>query len=540
MKYRLQRLARKLIPPRLIARFRLHQQSRHARVNVDVFLETPGHARRWLAVTPDTYRMRFRYPDGPARDDVIEIPAPDAVLSDDLRRRAASLLKDPEIGVAVVAETETPRIEGRYRSEPRLGPRLIVLPRTHLAEIGGNGNQPLPELLAGLRAAGHRIGLIPVPRAGAPIAPSSPIARNTVVILAMVPMHDVGGGARSSQLALEFLHQGFHVVLVNLFEADESVDLGLRFVHPSLEQGRLDHFDPIGLSQRTDKPGMVIVEAPHQQMNDVAFALQDAGWEVVYDVIDDWSDNALGGGWFSAIDEEALTMRADRVIASAPDLVERVRIMRKPASLVPNAVNAEIFGVDRPPRPDDLPYASPIIGYHGSLYGDWFDWDALNEVAESFPEAAVVVIGDDKVKPIELPTNVHFLGLKAQVDLPAYLQHFDVGLIPFKVSPTTHAVSPLKVFEYLASGVPVAAPPLRPLAGLDGVHTDYDLVPMVESALKGPRPDRAAHLKAHSWSERVKDIFPIDARLPATRPTDPARVVFRPVFHWTTPQRRPD
>jgi hypothetical protein len=33
--------------------------------------------------------------------------------------------------------------------------------------------------------------------------------------------------------------------------------------------------------------------------------------------------------------------------------------------------------VDLPPRPADLPEAETIIGYHGSLYGDWFDWEAL-------------------------------------------------------------------------------------------------------------------------------------------------------------------
>jgi xanthosine utilization system XapX-like protein len=178
-----------------------------------------------------------------------------------------------------------------------------------------------------------------------------------------------------------------------------------------------------------------------------------------------------------------------------------------------------------------------ILGYHGSLYGDWLDWEALAEVANAFPEAAVTVIGDDKVDRIELPDNVHFLGLKAQIDLPAYVQRFDVGLIPFKVSLTTHAVSPLKVFEYLASGVPVAAPPLRALAGLDGVYMDYDLVPMVEQALAGPRPDRQSMLEAHSWSQRVEVICPSETRHEATAITSGARVLVRRVRHWSKDER---
>ena len=84
---------------------------------------------------------------------------------------------------------------------------------------------------------------------------------------------------------------------------------------------------------------------------------------------------------------------ADRVAASAPDLVERVAAMGREAVLVPNAVNAAVFGADLPPRPSDLPETETIIGYHGSLYGGWFDWDSLRRVANANPGAAVVLIG---------------------------------------------------------------------------------------------------------------------------------------------------
>ncbi len=183
-------------------------------------------------------------------------------------------------------------------------------------------------------------------------------------------------------------------------------------------------------------------------------------------MIDDWSDPALGSEWYRPEVERDLITSSDRVIASAPDLVRRAAKMGAEADLIPNAVNGAIFGVEHSPRPADLPTGETIIGYHGSLYGDWFDWEALRRVAEANPRAVVVLIGDDKSDHPTLPRNVHFLGLKAQSQLPAYVQRFDVGLIPFKIGDTTHAVSPLKAYEYLASGVPIAAPPLRALQGL--------------------------------------------------------------------------
>jgi hypothetical protein len=188
-----------------------------------------------------------------------------------------------------------------------------------------------------------------------------------------------------------------------------------------------------------------------------------------------------------------------------------------------------VFGGDLPPRPADLPLAETLIGYHGSLYGDWFDWKSLRRVALENPQAAVVLIGDDKAAHPAMPPNVHFLGLKSQPSLPAYVQRFDIGLVPFEVNETTHAVSPLKAYEYLASGVPIAAPPLRALEGLAGVHTDPDLVGAVEAARRGERPDRGRALKEHSWEDRVVKLTEANAILVEYMPVS---IVTRPAVQY--------
>ncbi|HEX6146516.1 MAG TPA: glycosyltransferase, partial [Acidimicrobiia bacterium] len=439
-------------------------------------------------------------------------------------------------GAGVLGEVDGPRLAGRRRAAPVLGPRFIAVRGSLLAEVGGvpEGRHPLPGLLARLEDAGHRIGLIPVPAGDAPTVRSDPIVRTPVVILAAVPLHDVGGGSRSTQLALELIRQGYHVTLVSLYEAQESIDLGLRYIHPNLEQARVGRFDPAVLVNRAGTPGLALVEAPAAPLAAQAKRLHEAGWTVVYDVIDDWSDPALGGDWYRPEIERDLVASADRVAASAPDLVDRVAAMGREAVLVPNAVNAAVFGADLPPWPSDLPEAETIIGYHGSLYGEWFDWDSLRRVADANPRAAVVLIGDDKTPRPVLPPNVRLLGLKPQTDLPAYVQRFDVGLVPFRVSPTTHAVSPLKAYEYLASGVPIAAPPLRALEDLDGVHTDSDLAAAVGRALAGERPDRARALKEHSWEDRVVKLTGADAILVEYTPVN---VVARPAVHWEKSER---
>ena len=503
------KLIRPLIPDWVMAKYRLAQWSKHSRVNVDVFIPDQRRARRWLAVTPDTYRVLLTFPDGAPPAKVRVVTDDDFQVTDQVRGQALRLLADPGIGAAVVGEVSDTQMSDRRRDEPLIGPSMVLVREEVLDEVGGvpAGLHPLPALLARLKDAGHRLGLIPIEPVGAPYIRTDPIDAPSVVILATVPLHDVGGGARSSQLAVELLRQGYHVTLVHFAEAGESVDLGLRYIHPRLEQYRADQFEARELVPRVEsEKTLVIVEAPFGSLLTPVPRLQAEGWRLAYDIIDDWSDPALGGGWYSPKLERELLRRSDMVFASAPDLVERARRLGREALLVPNAVNAEIFGVDLPPRPPDLPDAGSVIGYHGSLYGNWFDWAALATVAEAFPEAAVVVIGDDRVRRPPMPGNVHFLGLKAQGQLPGYIQRFDVGLIPFAVTDTTHAVSPLKAYEYLASGVPIAAPPLRSLRGLDGTHLDDDLVAAVKAAFDGRRPDRVAALRAHSWKARVDQL----------------------------------
>ncbi len=529
--FRLKKLIRPLVPDRLMARYRLEEHSRRSRLNVDVFLDGARSARRWLRVTPDTYRVRLDRPEGDPPDDLVVVDDPSLPVAPGLEDEAVAILADNVIGASVIAEVATPGLVNRQRAEPVMGPRLIVVRSDVLDGVGGVplGDHPLPGLLARIRDAGHRIGLIPVPVSGAPTSRTDPVSDDPVVILAAVPMHDVGGGARSTQLALEFLRQGFHVTLVSLYEAQESVDLGLRFIHPNLEQYNVSRFDVSSLPSRASRKGMALLEAPAEPLIAAGLALRDAGWALVYDIIDDWSDPALGGEWFRAESEERLLVLADVVIASAPDLVAKAKRMGRDATLVPNGVNRDVFGVDLPPRPADLPDAGMIIGYHGSLYGDWFDWKALDEVAREFPKAAVVLIGDDKAPHPTMPGNVFFLGLKPQTELPGYVQRFDVGLIPFKVTATTHAVSPLKAYEYLASGVPIAAPPLRALEGLDGVFVDPLLTAAVMAARAGRSPERQVMLSEHSWHARIGQLVSPDRTAASV---GKPRVVTRPADHY--------
>jgi len=530
-------MVRPLVPDRFVARYRLHQHSKQARSNVDVFVTGSRVSRRWRATTPDTYRVILGpLPWADPSPDMVVVAADEAREDDE---HVAAGLAAASGGVGVVAAASRPRLAARRRSEPELDPRAIALSDAVFAEVGGlpDGDHPLRGLLTRVQDAGHRVALHPAATTVGSSARDDPVDGEAWLVLAAVPLHDIGGGSRSAQVAGELLQRGAHVTHVSLYGTQESADLGLRFVHPRLEQWGIRTFDAAALAARAAVAGTVLVEAPAPELAAAARAMRAAGWTVVYDIIDDWRDPALGGDWYSSRVEQELIAGADLVTGSADDLVGRARDAGRDAVLVPNAVNEDLFGVEATACPAELQaFPLPIIGYHGSLYGEWFDWDAVARVAGEHPAAAVVLIGDDKGHP-DLPTNVHFLGLVPQRDLPPYLQHIDVGLVPFAVTGTTHAVSPLKVFEYLASGVPVAAPPLRPLTGIDGVHTDDDLVVAVAAALGGERPDRRAALRAHSWRQRVDVLYRALGRAPSVRTGPSAVSVLRPAVHYGKGER---
>lgn len=501
------RLIRPYVPDALIAKMRTPTDGR-GRINVDIVDDDPT----WLLATPDTYRL-------------ITPPATD-------RAETVRLLAQ-HYDVVAIAETRPPEINRSKIGEPRFRALEVTASEQTFARIGSRRPDVV---LATAIQAGLSVAVIPVTPGGAVPGRSDRIAHHGVAaILAAVPMHDVGGGSRGAQMAHELVAAGYHVVYVNYFDADESVDLGLRYLSSRLEQVRFSDFDAAALIARVDVADrLVIVELPHADYLPPLVELEQAGFKIVYDLIDDWVDPELGAWGYRRHVDAAIQRMATAVTASAPSLVESVAtVSGRKAVLVPNAVNTRLFKPGAHPRPADLG-AGVVFEYHGSLYGEWFDWAGLAAVGEAFEEVTVAVIGDPPKRRPPTPANVVFLGLKPQHHLPAYVAHTSVGIIPWHVTEMTHAVSPLKVFEYMAMGVPVAAPPLKPLLGLDGVFCDVDLVKAIRSALAGPPPDPALAAAEHGWGARMKVVFSSVGFEYATDPSArPIEILQRPTRHYT-------
>ncbi|MDD4761547.1 MAG: glycosyltransferase family 4 protein [Candidatus Pacebacteria bacterium] len=104
-----------------------------------------------------------------------------------------------------------------------------------------------------------------------------------------------------------------------------------------------------------------------------------------------------------------------------------------------------------------LPENRKIAVYVGSFY-KWKGIDVLLKAAEKMREVIFVVAGSGKIEK-ELPENVKMVGKKLKTEVPKWLLAADVLILPNsgKEDISRLYTSPLKMFEYMASGRPIVA-----------------------------------------------------------------------------------
>jgi glycosyltransferase involved in cell wall biosynthesis len=217
------------------------------------------------------------------------------------------------------------------------------------------------------------------------------------------------------------------------------------------------------------------------------------------------------------------------VIASSATLAERCRPHARAVLRIGNGVSADFLAacLDDAPDPEIAALPRPRLGYVGTL-ARWLDWDAVRAIAAGAPHGSVVLIGPGSAPRSGLPPNVRVLGPRPHAALPAALRALDLGLIPFRPSPLVDAVNPVKLYEYLAAGLPVAASPFQEMLGLDGLvwicRTAADWAGAARRAQAEPAegPERARRRQTAAgalWSARAREFLAaIDSVVQPPRP----------------------
>jgi glycosyltransferase involved in cell wall biosynthesis len=244
---------------------------------------------------------------------------------------------------------------------------------------------------------------------------------------------------------------------------------------------------------------------------------------IVYHCVDDIAANELIDTASFRAAEERFARRADLVLASAPALARRLREFSANVVEAPNVADTELFATALSPGPEDPAVAAlprPRIVFTGAVVATKLDLPLIVALARARPQWSFVLVGPVGVgdprtdaSPLAAEPNVHLLGARAYEQLPAVLRGADAGLIPYARNRLTDSIFPMKVYEYLAAGLPVVSTPLPALEGVADVRTAADadgLARLLDGALasNGPREraERSRRAAAHSWEARLREI----------------------------------
>jgi glycosyltransferase involved in cell wall biosynthesis len=213
--------------------------------------------------------------------------------------------------------------------------------------------------------------------------------------------------------------------------------------------------------------------------------------------------------------EKEILRRADVVYATSRRLVEKVRaVSGKSCVYLPNGVSLERFVNRCYNEPLDLAeIPHPRVLYVG-IVDQRFDAQLLKSVAKLLPDVNFIIIGPHALNLQLLygMPNVHIFGPRSHADIPAYMQYSDVGIVPFVKTPLTDSVNPIKIYQYLAAGLPAVCTNLEeamsinpPVSFASGAE-EFARAIRNEIHLGKNRPEFCQFAKANDWDARYKVV----------------------------------
>ncbi|QGF23884.1 glycosyltransferase [Raineyella fluvialis] len=318
---------------------------------------------------------------------------------------------------------------------------------------------------------------------------------------------------------------------------------GLRTVEVAgVDRGRLSAYQPTKVLPRRLDPGVdrriahAIRRAvgrlglvdPILWVNDPSGAavVESVGWPSLYDITDDWlaADRTPAEHARLIRDEAILIERCAEVVVCSRAL-ETAKGGLRDVTLIPNAVDVEDYLQPRP-RPADLPGGSVAV-YVGTVHRDRIDVELCAATAELLGDrGTLVLVGPAPLDTQERDTltraGVVLLGAKDRTEVPAYLQHADVLVVPHVVTSFTESLDPIKLYEYRAVGRPVVSTPVAGFRESDDARVTITGAPDFPGAVLRAIPatsvfPEGADGHVDSWDDRIDRMRQVIERVAARR-----------------------
>jgi UDP-galactopyranose mutase len=243
----------------------------------------------------------------------------------------------------------------------------------------------------------------------------------------------------------------------------------------------------------------------------------------IFDCMDDLTATAPSAEWAARMEQQAL-QAANRVWTGTASLADRLHGAHPCVRFVPCGVDVERFAAPAPAaiqaaRRDLPPGDGPLAGYFGVL-NERVDMRRIEALLESGPWR-VLLIGPATSRAPQLPSTprLRYLGPRPYAELPGYLAHFDLALIPYDTTGPHRFLYPVKALEYLAAAKPVLTTPLPDVvrflgdfveladAPADWAAAGRRLMNAEELAMAQTRAARGqAYARSRSWDAMVDEM----------------------------------
>jgi hypothetical protein len=156
------------------------------------------------------------------------------------------------------------------------------------------------------------------------------------------------------------------------------------------------------------------------------------------------------------------------------------------------------------------------VVYVGAL-DNRFDSELVMQAADQLPNFSFVLIGPEMgLTPLKSRSNLYALGPKPYAQVPSYMQHADVGMIPFNVREHpehVNGIHPLKLYQYLACGLPVVSVAWQELETLNAPaylsRDSAQFIAYLQQAAqeKAGAAERIAFAAQADWGRRLEALL---------------------------------
>lgn len=213
--------------------------------------------------------------------------------------------------------------------------------------------------------------------------------------------------------------------------------------------------------------------------------------------------------------ESEIIKKADKVFVTSHSLMEKRKNLRDDYVNLPNGVELDNFVKDKYDLPIEYRNKERKKCIYVGAIDNWFDVNLVKFCAEKLKDIDFYLIGPVKIdlSLLKDSKNIHILGRKDYKEIGNYMFYSNVSMIPFKINRLTDSISPIKLFEYMSTGLNVVSTNFKEIKKLNSPaligrsyeeFCDYLMLGIIRQEENKERNIKFA--KENTWNKRFEQI----------------------------------